>query len=314
MRDQHGLLIWADANQTALIQDAVKTCGAPVVGIGSPDAEDGRALAEALDAAFVSDLRHSLHAAHNTLLWVASSQPLDESELRAIHDTRTETASCEPDLLLALCAMNDGKLPGTVHFIPRFRRTAGYLGALTVFEESGPPAAASLVFESEEPHGSLHARFYDALDTLVSVCGMPETVSGTLHPKQSGSAGPQHAHHLVAHLRFESHRCASIMLSRAARRWSRQAIFLGEHGSLQVSEQTFDVTGQDETRTDDAPPAPTAGHVYGTQLDRVMQDLDSQAPTADPVMINALCEAVYLSDRTGQAESPQRLLDMRRRL
>jgi len=57
----------------------------------------------------------------------------------------------------------------------------------------------------------------------------------------------------------------------------------------------------------------TPGLLIGEQLNRLIQQRDAQDPPPDHPHLIALCEAARLSCRTGEGETPTKVLEMMQR-
>ena len=207
----------------------------------------------------------------------------------------------------------------TAHFVPLFRRSPGYRGAMDLIEEFGRPQCASVEFSSAQGEGTLFARLFDAVDALEALCGPAETIDAALAgaPGSTGSVPEslEHLHgHLTANLRFADDCCAALVASDAAGSWRRRLTLIAPPGRLTITDTGSAFISAGGEHIDSHPEAdlPSPGALIGMQITRLLERRDASATTLPPdtTRLLALCEAARLSSRTGQGETPARLLEM----
>lgn len=231
---------------------------------------------------------------------------------------------------------------GWARVLPLLRHCRAMREAVDLFEHLGPVRTAVFEGWSGPGQGTLGARLFDAMDTLVWLLGAPEQVDAAyVWPAR---ARPIHATtgetlrglegDLTANLRFADGRAAAVAVSDRAGRWSRSVTLIGEGGRLRVTDdgaggsggagmgtggfvwlsadgQTVDASrlarrkrGQEE-RPDEA--------FVDAASEQVARLLDQRVPAPAPTdyaAVLAAAGAALLSARTGEAESPRTILRM----
>ena len=118
---------------------------------------------------------------------------------------------------------------------------------------------------------------------------------------------------MTLNVRFARGCCACVAASAGAGAWFRRVTICGPGGRLRIGDLDHEWMGADGETIEPATPkdAATAGARIGEQMIRVLEDLDAGSdPPPDTARLLALCEAARLSCRTGQGETPQKLLEM----
>lgn len=221
---------------------------------------------------------------------------------------------------------------GWARALPLLRLCRAMREAADLFEHLGPVRTAVFEGWSGPGQGTLGARLFDAMDTLVWLLGAPEQVDAAyVWPAR---ARPIHATtgetlrglegDLTANLRFADGRAAALAVSDRAGRWSRSVTLIGDGGRLRVTDdgtggfvwlsadgQTVDASrparrkrGQEE-RADEA--------FVDAASEQVARLLDQRVPAPAPTdyaAVLAAAGAALLSARTGEAESPRTILRM----
>ena len=85
---------------------------------------------------------------------------------------------------------------------------------------------------------------------------------------------------------------------------------LTDDGSLHLTDSGCGWSGDDGEIHEHAPTPVSAGVLVGRQIKRLRENLKHPDPPPNYPRLLALCEAARLSCRTGQSESPSRMLAM----
>ena len=227
---------------------------------------------------------------------------------------------------------------GWARTLPLLRHSRATREAADVLEHFGHVRTVMFRGWCTRGQGSLGARLFDALDTIVSLLGTPEQVHATyvwpvrgrpVHPTTDetlrGLSGD-----LTANLRFADGRTAAVAVSDCASRWSRAVTLIGDGGRLCVSDDAPDGMGtgtggfvwlnadgttvdvsrsmreaRTEGRTDEA--------LVEAVADALSRLLDPRVPApapTDTAAVLATAGAALLSARTGEAELPDTILRM----
>lgn len=155
---------------------------------------------------------------------------------------------------------------------------------------------------------------YEQLDMLVHLMGLPEYVdaqcSAAVPPGKTSNYDTEDAVQLS--LRLTGKRIASLTASRKAAASHWHVALIGEHGSIDLSEdrsrfQPADGRRARSRRVRTTCRAQPAINAFGAALSAGDEKLPSTA--AEHLPTTAVVEAAYLSVRTGTAESPSQFLD-----
>ena len=168
--------------------------------------------------------------------------------------------------------------------------------------------------------GALLELGYHPVDLLVWMLGLPEEVYGLAARVNAppGDDQPRAVYDTddtaAAVLRFKTGCMASVITTRRSGPVSEALCLHGRGGSMEVSADTCllrDPDGNVIDRTDSSNP-PLAAAIR--QLEVFVEAIGGEARTYpcsgwENLLTMAVMEAIYLSDRTGQPESPARLLE-----
>jgi hypothetical protein len=276
-------------------------------------------MSAALAVPRVDDLRQAVLREDVDVLWLAAPQRIEAGQRRLIREVGRPVVSSEPRPVAVADLLMNPQESKTTHFVPLFRHSPGYRGAMEMIEEFGRPHCAAVEFHSAGGEGTLFARLFDAVDVLEALCGPAETIDAALAGAPgAGGAVPEsleHLHgHLTANLRFADDCCAGLVVSDAAGSWRRRLTLLFRTGRLAITDTGSEFTTADGGGVESHPdePTPRPGALVGMQITRLLERRDGSAitPPPDTTRLLVLCEAARLSCLTGQGETPARLLEM----
>jgi hypothetical protein len=323
------VLVWADAERAPLVQAVLGLMPAVrVVAVGGPRKAALVELAQHYQLHLADDLRKALltHAADFFLH--ASSEGLAAADLLHLRSAGTAVLAIEPvtaslDFLPPPPAPGESIVP--IISVPALRSSPAWLCAAEPHEALGAVRSASLLALAPPAAGSLFARLYDALQTLIELVGVPETIDAAVTGPLALAPADLRAltGHLTAHLRFSSAASAVIQASDRSATWSRRLAAIAVHGQLTLDDHGYTFHGPDAAPLDSAsPPAATTdpARLITLQWQRLIDSGAPRLPPApatlallgpDPRSTLACCQAALLSCRTGQPESPATLLHLR---
>ena len=228
---------------------------------------------------------------------------------------------------------------GWARTIPLMRHSRAMREAADVLEQFGHIRTVVIESWCGPGQGSLGSRVFDAIESVVSILGVPEQVHASyvwpvrgrgLHAA-AGETLRGLSGDMTANLRFADGRTASLALSDRASRWSRTVTLIGDGGRLRITDDgpaglgtgtggfswlSADGATADASRTPrkkrgtDERPDEALVDAVADQLSRL---LDPRTPTPSPTDsagVLAAAGAALLSARTGEAESPETILRM----
>lgn len=337
-------LVWLDEAQAALVRQVGEVARLRYTHAGCSGRGRGAHVAESLGAESFTDLRQAVTTAEVDVVFFASASgedgkgpsPLDDAEtLRIAGERGVALVSLEPSpssvassqrLTKALTGVGRAEGSAIVKFVPSTRRTRGFRAAREVLETVGPARTVSISQRSGGTQGSLAAKLYDAMLTLLLLQGEPEVIdAANSGPDTAGGVHLAPGENLrllrgdlTANVRFGSGRAASIVLSESAGRWFRGVTVISRGGCVRMDDKSFEVidaagrtTDRSRTRlttgghTDpDANPETGGALAIGEQIAAVLEGRAESESAVERETALAMCEAALLSARTGQAESP----------
>jgi len=211
--------------------------------------------------------------------------------------------------------------PGYLQWVPAFKYTQGWTRAADPDQVLGKRQMIGFDSFGQPDETSLFARLFDAWQTLLSLGEIPDTIDASLVGPLGES--PENLRgmtgYLCAHGRCGDGCAVVLRVSDRAGRLGRTLHAIGSEGHLRVSDQgyqLFDAAGECLDSLLDQGKTPTfteliAKHwlslLNGPHTTTLPQPTSA---THDAPSILACCQACLLSSRTGQPESPQKLLQL----
>ena len=166
---------------------------------------------------------------------------------------------------------------------------------------------------------SLSVLAWDAIASLVALIGMPESVYASIRGNPTrADAFTDLSGAAAITLRFAEGVCASLTLSDRIGPWKREILLLGQDAILRLDEQHYHFTKSTGELIDEGAVPPMSGAARAA--DELLECLAQLAAPPSPhrgwehrlQAIAATLEAMVVSQKTGQAEAPERFLNLRR--
>ena len=336
--------VWLDAGQVELVRQVAERAGLRVTHAGCTDPSQRGAVAAALNAQPLADLRAALSATEAALFLIADAADFgakaahdDARVIRSASERGVRVMSLEPmpasliELAAALesseRALDAGPRAEWARFAPISRWTSRVREAVELLDAFGPVRSASIQCLGAPAHGSLGARLLDAMDLVLAFLGTPDTIDACFVAASNGRAihtAPGETLRglhgdLAASLRFASGKAASVLASDQGGAWERVLTLLGPGGRLRVYADGFEWISVNGEKVDASRAKRTArgaagvAPVVGAMAEQVEQFLTSGAGSAgfpEYAQALALAQTALLSGRTGEAESPATILRM----
>ncbi|MCB9847567.1 MAG: hypothetical protein H6814_04045 [Phycisphaeraceae bacterium] len=321
-------LAWLSENQADLARGIAKAAGLRLDLVGCSGVNQSGAvagLARALDATATDDLRSALASSdieavligaittdesEHTLLSHEALKGLDQRGVRVFSLAPPPGRIGDPGQ-----GFGDGSTPGRVELVPLLRHSQGFQAATAALETFGPIRTVAVSARCGEAQGSLGARLVDAMDAALALLGEPDSVDAAIGAPMGAGPAPETLLELrgdcSALLRCTDGRSASISLTDQAGPWFRGVTILGDRGCLRVEDDAFEWIAPDgeliersEHSGRPADPAQVIGQAIARRLEGVIEHEDPRLR----LRAIGMAEAAALSARTGQAESPAKLL------
>lgn len=325
--------LWIDADHAPLASELMNLMGSSLkpIGVGGPPVAEVNQLAKDLACDNYDDLRKMCIDRPAAYLLLATLQGVSPEDLHALASQGTTVLTLEPIAsdLQGLAAAeqlglkNGGSASdvlGKILQVPVFTQSPGYLAAADPNELLGDRRLVNFASSGRPGHGSLFARLFDAWQTVLGFTFMPETIDASLIGPQEQA--PETLEELTGGLavlaRMPDSQAALLQISDTSAVTGRTLRVQGDGASLRITDATYSLHNPQGEELDQMTRDPgPAGFV--DMLAYQWRRLLDQPAGSRPGMFGrqqaeamACCLACLLSIRTGQPESPSKLLQMNR--
>jgi hypothetical protein len=325
--------IWSDARHAPLAGELMNLMGSALkpIGVGGARTAEVNQLANDLDCERHDDLRKLLVDRPASFLLLTSLQGVTPSDLDTAAGQGTTVLTLEPiaEDLQSLshwpqsgAAVSD---TGRALLVPAFSHSPGFLNAAEPNELLGDRRTVTLSSAGRPEHGSLFARLLDAWQTVLGFTLIPETIDASLvGPLTEPPEGLREmTGGLSAHARVSGSCAALVYVSDTAGETDRALAVRGDLGVLKITDTTYSLTNPDGGLMDgeegEARASSTVGGGFADLLAFQWRKLLNRSGFTGPspqgqLQTEALacCLACLLSVRTGQPESPGKILQINR--
>lgn len=298
------VVVWCSADQAEVVRRVVACGGVELVGVCGAEPIQTATLAQGLNVAPIDDPRQLGREPEAETVWLAADVELPVETIRQLaRHSRVVSTALHPSTLADL----DGS-PPRIEFAP-LTAVLPPLEDVELREHFG--TAHGIVADLAGPAqlGGIAARLFDFADLVTRWIGTPTQVTATWlsgDGRSTPASTPRAAGGTLS-VQFRSERGpAAVGLISAAATWRRRLAITGPLGLIEIGEQA--IAWRDE-----------AGRIVDHEVlaadgaeALIARALTHQGPdggSADPAARLAICEAVWLSCRTGSAESPARLME-----
>lgn len=210
---------------------------------------------------------------------------------------------------------------GDVVWVPAMEKAPGWRRAAEATQEVGSIQLLGFSSFGQPGDCSLFARLYEGWRLAIELVGLPEEIDASLTgPLREVPENPRGlTGHMGIHARMGNGRTAVMQVSDRAAQLGRRLSLIGGRGHLKISDhgyELFDSTGQ---RLDGHRPTRQKNNRYAELvalhwkylIDNPPIPSTAPKPPATPeAHILACCLACLLSARTGDPESPRKLLQL----
>ncbi len=319
--------LWTDARHAPLASELMNLMGSALkpIGVGGPPVAEVSQLAKELGCEPHDDLRKLLVDRPATYLLLSSLERVTPDDLYAAADQNTTVLTLEPiasdlqGLSAALKLESGSRSTSRILQAPAFNQSPGFLSAADPNELLGDRRAIRFTSDGRPEHGSLFARLFDAWLTVLSFTMMPETIDASLvgqvnEPPEDLRAM---AGSLLAHARMPGANAALLEVTDSAGQTGRVLRVHGDNALLRITDSAYTLQNPAGDMLDEATaPGPSGfADMLAAQWRRLLDQPNYAAssehaqPKSDAM---ACCLACLLSIRTGQPESPEKLMEMNR--
>ena len=319
--------IWTDARHAPLAGELMNLMGSAIkpIGVGGPPVKEVSGLAKSLDCQPQDDLRKLLVDRPAAYLLMTTLEGVTPDDLYSVTEQGTVVLTLEPiacDLqgLSAAKKLGSGSgSAGRILTVPMFSQSPGFLGAADPYELLGDRRTVRFTGEGRPEHGSLFARLMDAWLTVLSFALLPETIDASLvgPPSERPDDPRLLTGSLLAHARMPGENAALVEVTDTAGQTGRELRVQAHSASLRITDTAYTLRGPGGDLLDEAEESGPGSFVdmlayqWRRLLDRP-NSASSASHTQQQADAMACCLACRLSIRTGQPESPGKLLEMNR--
>lgn len=295
------------------------------IAVGGPRGKETDQLAARMGCPLVDDLRKLLvdHPARYLLIDYRPALAAEDIAAALTAGTTiitTEPLAAELDELAALAAQLGQRgaagQAGRVHLLPQLPHTEGWRRAADPAEHLAKLLSMTATNVGPVEQRSLFARLMDLWLTALRIVELPEVVTATL----AGASTPDSPRQLTGQITVHA-RCgdgSGLALSAGDRvgRDVLEARFTAAQAMFEVEDNRYVLTAIDGSVIDQYAARRKPGGVERMLADAWMHMLDQPGPIGPPWPALrdrealACCLACLLSTRTGQPESPARLMSM----
>jgi hypothetical protein len=323
--------VWVDEDRLGTVQSLLDMMGGVVrpIAFGSPS-RAANALAEQMDVPFLDDLRQVLVQRPAAFVLLATLEGVGAEDLPMAVAQGTKVIAIEPvgstvgehAQAYKVVKPADGiaVAPGRIVHAPAFDRSAGFLASAAPHEALGDHRAVQMTHAGSTATGSMFFRLFDAWISVLDFIELPERIDAELSPPKGTTSLPddprQLAGRLTAHARLPGVGSAGVLVSDQAAELTRRLTVVGDQGQLVVTAGGYQLTKTDGEVVDrvDADREPSYLEQLAAQWRRL---IDQRTPPPEHRATReqhalACCHACLLSARTGEPESPRRLLELAR--
>lgn len=324
--------VWVDEDRLKTVQQLLDMMGGHVrpIAFGSPKSRAATELAEQADVPMFDDLRQMLvqQPAAFVLLGTLEGVGRDDlpmavaqgSKVIAIEPIGATPAEHAQAYKIVKPVDGSNRAPGRIVHAPAFDRSVGFLASAAPHEALGDHRAVQMTHAGTAEAGSMFFRLFDAWISVLDFIELPERIDAELSPATGSSGVPDDPRQLngrlTAHARLPGVGSAGVLVSDQAAELTRRLTVIGDQAQLVITAGGYQLTRSTGEVVDqlDADKEPGYLDQLAAQWRRL---IDQRTPPPEHRATReqhalACCHACLLSARTGEPESPGRLLELAR--
>jgi len=319
--------IWTDARHAPLAGELLRLMGSSLkpIGVGGPPMAEVSRLAKELGCDAHDDLRKLCIDKPAAYLLLATHDSVTPDDLHALAEQGTTVLTLEPIAsdLQGLAAADTlggqaGDAAGRVLHVPAFSQSPGYLSAADPAELLGDRRQINFTNLGMPGQGSLFGRLFDSWQAVLTYSLLPEVIDASVVGPltETPETLKELTGALAAHARMPGAQSGLLLVSDVSATTERTLLVQGEDATLKVADTGYTLHNPAGELLDHAHPDNAPGSFADLLAHQWRRLLDSPAATRTPAHRQlrtdamACCLACLLSIRTGQPESPGKLLEM----
>lgn len=324
--------VWVDDDRLETVQSLLDMMGTSVrpIAFGSPKSNAASEWARQLDIPMFDDLRQLLVQHPSAFVLLASLNDVGPDDLPMAVAQGSKVIAIEPvgatvaehaqAYKIAKPADGIAVPPGRIVHAPAFDRSAGFLASAAPHEALGEQRAVQMTHAGSAASGSMFFRLFDAWISVLDFIELPERIDAELSPVKGSTAVPDDPRELTgrltAHARLPGVGSAGVLVSDQAAELTRRLTVIGDQAQLVITAGGYELTETSGKVVDhlDSDREPSYLEQLTAQWRRM---IDQRTPPPEHRATReqhalACCHACLLSARTGEPESPQRMMEMAR--
>lgn len=324
--------VWVDEDRLKTVNALLDMMGGHVrsIAFGSPKSRAATELAEQAGVPMFDDLRQMLvqHPSAFVLLGTLEGVGPDDLPMAVAHGSKAiaiepvgaTVAEHAQAYKIVKPADGSNRPPGRIVHAPAFDRSAGFLASAAPHEALGDHRAVQMTHAGTAEAGSMFFRLFDAWISVLDFIELPERIDAELSPAAGASGVPddprQLTGRLTAHARLPGVGSAGVLVSDQAAELTRRLTVIGDQAQLVITAGGYQLTRSNGESVDQLNTEQEPGYLdqLAAQWRRL---IDQRTPPPEHRATReqhalACCHACLLSARTGEPESPQRLMEIAR--
>lgn len=324
--------VWIDDDRLKTVRALMDMMGSHVrpIAFGSPKSRAASEWAGQLDVPMFDDLRQMLVQRPSAFVLLGTldgAGPEDlpmavaqGSKVLAIEPVGSTVAEHTQAYKIVKPADGSTQPPGRVVHAPAFDRSAGFLAAAAPHESLGDHRAVQMTHAGSAQSGSMFFRLFDAWISVLDFIELPERIDAELSPAKGSTSVPDDPRlltgRLTAHARLPGVGSAGVLVSDQAAELTRRLTVVGDQAQLVITAGGYRLTETTGKVVDhlDCDHEPSYLDQLAAQWRRL---IDQRTPPPEHRATReqhalACCHACLLSARTGEPESPQRMMEIAR--
>jgi len=322
------VVVWVDPTRLPTARNLLELMGASVrpIAFGSPRSRAAGELAEPGVPVF-DDLRQMLVDVPAAFVLLATPEGVNPDDLPmavaqgsrvlALEPVAATPAQVTQAYRIVQPADGSTRPPGRIVHAPAFDRSAGFLAAAGPHDALGDKRAVQVTQAGTRDAGSLFFRLFDAWLTTLDFLDLPERIDAQLSTNDNAPVPDdprQLTGRLTAHARLPGTGSAAILAADQSTELTRQLTVIGDQAQLIATTGGYRLTRSTGEVMDQltADREPTYLEQLAAQWRRL---IDQRTPPPEHRAERerhalACCHACLLSARTGEPESPRRVLEL----
>lgn len=322
------VVIWTDHATAPVLGQLMDLMASAVkpIAVGGPRGAAIHELATALDCPSHDDARHMIVAHPAPFVLIGGCDLPAAEHLSAACDNGSVilTTSTPADSLQQLKAIEQATVRGQesrLVYLPAFTQSPGMMSSTDPQQAVTQVRSLAMDCTSAPGEASLYSLLFDAWISALAFVSMPDSIDAALVTQGNNAIGDslhQLAGDMGVHARIADQVTLVMRLSDQSARFSRSLHIIDAEAQIIIHDHGYELLGKGRGVLEQSPPQtsqPTYVDLMARQWRRLLDRpgyVGTQSPGPGLSQAIACCRACWLSCRTGDPESPVKLLEMDR--